>query len=218
MIEALSLSTAVVLGLLGSAHCLGMCGGIAASISLGNSSGKISYLFSYNTGRLFSYFIAGCIVGSFGAFTADSTLSILLRTIAGLMLVAMGLYVAQWWKGLVQVERAGGKLWSLIQPAASKLLPVRSQPQALALGFIWGWLPCGLVYSTLIWSATAQNPLYSGALMLAFGAGTLPAMLTTGAFAVQVKQLLKDRRFQSVSGLLIIAFGIYTIPFSAWLA
>lgn len=218
MIEALSVSTALILGLLGSAHCLGMCGGIAASISLGNASGGFSYLFSYNIGRLFSYFIAGCIVGSVGAFSTDSTLSIILRTLAGAMLIAMGLYVAQWWRGLVHVERLGSKLWSFIQPAASKLLPVRNQKQALSLGFIWGWLPCGLVYSTLIWSATAQNALYSGTLMLAFGVGTLPAMLATGAFATQVKSLLKNRHFQSVSGGLIILFGIYTIPLRALFA
>lgn len=215
MTDSLSLTTAVLLGLLGSAHCLGMCGGIAATISMGQKSARLPNLLGYNLGRLISYSIAGALVGSLGILVKDSTLAIFLRTLAGILLITMGLYVAQWWKGLVHVEKLGNKLWSFIRPTASKLLPVKSIKQALLLGFFWGWLPCGLVYSTLIWAATAQSPLQSGSLMLAFGVGTLPAMLTTGLLAKQVQNLLANRNVQYVAGFLILLFGLYTIPFRA---
>lgn len=215
MIDTLSYSTAFLLGLLGSAHCLGMCGGIAATIGMGNQNSRILHLFGYNLGRIFSYVIAGVLIGSLGVLLKDSFLAFLLRSLAGLMLIAMGLYVAQWWQGLTKVELLGNRLWSFIRPAASKLLPVKTLPQALLLGFFWGWLPCGLIYSTLIWSSSAQSNLQSGLLMLAFGLGTLPAMLTTGLLAKQISAILRNTRIQQASGILIILFGIYTLPINA---
>ncbi|MGY8869453.1 MAG: sulfite exporter TauE/SafE family protein [Pseudomonadales bacterium] len=214
MTESLSISTAILLGLLGSAHCLGMCGGIAATIALGQKRSRIPNLIGYNFGRLISYALAGALVGSLGILIKDSTLAIALRTLAGLLLITMGLYVAQWWKGLTQVEKLGSKLWSLIRPAASKLLPVKNIKQALLLGFFWGWLSCGLIYSTLIWAATAQDPIQSASLMFAFGVGTLPAMLSTGILAKQMQTLLANRNVQHIAGLMIILFGLYTIPFN----
>ncbi len=217
MIDSLSYSTAFLLGLLGSAHCLGMCGGIAATIGMGSSQTRGLHLLGYNLGRIFSYSLAGLLVGSIGVLLKDAFLTILLRTFAAVMLILMGLYVAQWWKGLTKIESIGNRLWSLIRPTASKLLPVKSLPQAILLGFFWGWLPCGLIYSTLIWSSAAQNNLQSALLMMMFGLGTLPAMLTTGLMAKQVSQILKNRTTQQISGLVIILLGIYTLPFKALL-
>lgn len=215
MIEHLNFGAALLLGLLGSAHCLGMCGGIAATIGLNTPQNRISRLVAYNLGRITSYVLAGAIVGSFGILIKDGALAVGLRTLAALMLIAMGLYVANWWKGLVHVERLGQRLWRVIQPSAGKLLPVKTLPQALLLGFFWGWLPCGLVYSTLIWSATAASSMESALLMAGFGLGTLPAMLSTGLLAAQVKALLGHRYVQSVAGIMIIAFGVYTLPIHA---
>jgi sulfite exporter TauE/SafE len=144
----------------------------------------------------------------------DPVTGLILRTGAGLLLIAMGLYIGQWWKGLTRIEKLGQGLWSIIRPAASKLLPVQTLSQALLLGFFWGWLPCGLIYSTLIWSASAQHPLESAVLMFTFGLGTLPAMLATGLLANEVKQLLQRQWIHTVAGIVIIAFGIYTIPWT----
>ena len=212
MPTSLTLSTAIILGLLGSAHCLGMCGGIAASIAMTQS--RRYYLVAYNVGRIFSYALAGFLVGSLGFMIKDPVTGLILRTGAGLLLIAMGLYIGQWWKGLTRIEKLGQGLWSIIRPAASKLLPVQTLSQALLLGFFWGWLPCGLIYSTLIWSASAQHPLESAVLMFTFGLGTLPAMLATGLLANEVKQLLQRQWIHTVAGIVIIAFGIYTIPWT----
>ncbi|RVU30605.1 sulfite exporter TauE/SafE family protein [Neptunomonas marina] len=214
MSEPLSVVTAFVLGLLGSAHCMGMCGGIAATIGLRQHQKRIDHLLGYNFGRVISYSIAGALVGSLGFLLKGEILGLALRTFAGLLLIAMGLYIAKWWQGLLQVEKLGGYAWHFIQPFAARLLPVESAKQAITLGFFWGWLPCGLVYSTLLWSATAQSASQSALLMLAFGVGTLPAMLLTGILAQQAQSLLANQYVRSISGLMVIVFGIYTIPFA----
>ncbi|WP_136679460.1 sulfite exporter TauE/SafE family protein [Neptunomonas sp. XY-337] len=214
MSEPLSVVTAFVLGLLGSAHCMGMCGGIAATIGLRQHQKRIDHLLGYNFGRVISYSIAGALVGSLGFLLKGEILGLALRTFAGLLLIAMGLYIAKWWQGLLQVEKLGGYAWRFIQPFAARLLPVQSAKQAITLGFFWGWLPCGLVYSTLLWSATAQSASQSALLMLAFGVGTMPAMLLTGILAQQAQSLLANQYVRSISGLMVIVFGIYTIPFA----
>lgn len=164
MTEVPTLLAASTLGLLGSTHCIGMCGGITSALSLslrGRSKAETSWLMlTYHAGRISSYALAGLLLGLVGWFLGDAseTLQSSLRIIASAMLIAMGLYITGWWKGLMKMEKLGQHLWKHIQPLASKLLPIRSTPNALALGALWGWLPCGLVYSTLIWSASQNNP------------------------------------------------------------
>ncbi|NRA18917.1 MAG: sulfite exporter TauE/SafE family protein [Oceanospirillaceae bacterium] len=212
MFDQLSIVTALILGLLGSAHCIGMCGGIASSISLSKQPNGHLYLLSYNLGRIGSYTLAGALLGAVDFLIRYGSMQIILRTFAAMMLIAMGLYVAQWWRGLTLIERLGHTLWRSISPVASRLLPVTSAPKALFLGACWGWLPCGLVYSTLIWSSAANSSAQSALLMFCFGLGTLPAMMTTTLLAKQLKQLLSKKYVQQLSGSMIIAFGIYNIP------
>ncbi|MAY41321.1 MULTISPECIES: sulfite exporter TauE/SafE family protein [unclassified Neptuniibacter] len=214
MTEALSLPTAFILGLLGGTHCLGMCGGIATTVSLSNPNGTKGFglLLGYNSGRILSYTLAGALLGSLSWLVENQTIQLALRTFAGIMLICMGLYIAQWWQGLTKIEHAGGMIWKKISPLASKLLPVRNISQALLLGVLWGWLPCGLVYSTLIWASAASDWTLSAQLMAAFGLGTLPTMLLTGVLAQQVKVILQKQLTKYISGSIIILMGIYTIP------
>ncbi|WP_372836434.1 sulfite exporter TauE/SafE family protein [Pontibacterium sp.] len=220
MNEPLALSTAFILGLLGGTHCLGMCGGIAATVSMSAPKGWRGSLLlgGYNIGRIASYTAAGALIGSLSWLMRDQQIVIVLRTFAGLMLIAMGLYVAQWWQGLTYIEKAGGTLWKQIQPLASKLLPVKSLSQAVTLGLVWGWLPCGLVYSTLIWSSAAADWTLSAQLMLMFGLGTLPTMLLTGLLAQRVKLIFQQRLTRSLFGIIIMVFGVYTLPWQGLLA
>lgn len=214
MTEALSLPTAFILGLLGGTHCLGMCGGIATTVSLSNPNGTKGFglLLGYNSGRILSYTLAGALLGSLSWLVENQIIQLALRTFAGIMLICMGLYIAQWWQGLTRIERAGGMIWKKISPLASKLLPVKNISQALLLGVLWGWLPCGLVYSTLIWASAASDWTLSAQLMAAFGLGTLPTMLLTGVLAQQVKVILQKQLTKYISGSVIILMGIYTIP------
>ncbi len=132
--------------------------------------------------------------------------------LAALLLVGMGLYLAGWWRGLTHLETLGGHLWRHLQPFASRLLPVRSSGQALLLGTLWGWLPCGLVYSSLLWAASQGNALTSAGLMLLFGLGTLPALLLTGLAADQLRRWVQNRVTRSLAGGLVLLFGLWSLP------
>ncbi|ELF6207303.1 MULTISPECIES: sulfite exporter TauE/SafE family protein [Pseudomonas] len=210
------LGSALVLGLLGGGHCLGMCGGLMGALTLAippeQRGRRLRLLLAYNLGRILSYASAGLLLGLAGWAVASSPAALALRVVAALLLIAMGLYLAGWWSGLTRIEALGRGLWRHIQPLASRLLPVSSLPRALLLGALWGWLPCGLVYSTLLWAASQGNAGYSAALMLAFGLGTWPVLLATGLAAERVNTLLRRRSVRVAGGVLVMLFGIWTMP------
>ena len=140
----------------------------------------------------------------------------LLYLLANLMLVALGLYLAGWWRGVLVLERAGGVLWKRIQPLSKKFLPVHTWRQAFVLGLLWGWLPCGLVYSVLVAALATGSALQGGALMLAFGLGTLPALLAMGMAAVRMKGFLQHLWVRRGSGLLVLGFGAFGLLKLFW--
>lgn len=210
----LSLVSAFLVGLLGGGHCAGMCGGIvgAVSLSLPGSRPRTGYLLAYNLGRIGSYGAAGLLAGAVGAssFFLEHVLPVerVLYALASAMLILLGLYLAGIWRGVVVLERMGGRLWRHLQPWSKRFLPVRTWPQALALGSIWGWLPCGLVYSVVVAALATGSPGRGAALMLAFGLGTLPALLAMGMAAVRMRSVLQRPWVRRLSGLAVIGFGL----------
>jgi len=210
------LVSALVLGLLGGGHCLGMCGGLMGALTMAipaeQRSRRLRLLIAYNLGRVLSYACAGLVIGLAGWAVANSPAAMLLRVVAALLLISMGLYLAGIWSGLTRVEAVGRGLWRHIQPYASRLMPVKHVPQALLLGALWGWLPCGLVYSTLLWAASQGNAVDSALLMLAFGIGTWPVLLATGLAAERVTALLRKRGVRVAGGVLVMLFGVWTLP------
>lgn len=210
------LLSALVLGLLGGGHCLGMCGGLMGALTMAippEQRGKrLRLLMAYNLGRISSYALAGLLIGLAGWAVASSPAAMVLRVVAALLLISMGLYLAGWWSGLTRIEAIGKGLWRHIQPFASRLMPITSLPRALLLGALWGWLPCGLVYSTLLWAASQGDALDSALLMLAFGVGTLPVLIATGLAAERLMALLRKRSVRVAGGVLVILFGLWTLP------
>jgi len=217
MLELLPLLvSALILGLLGGGHCLGMCGGLMGALTLAippeQRAQRFRLLLAYNLGRIASYTLAGLLLGLAGWAVANSPLVMGLRVVAALLLIAMGLYLAGWWSGLTRIEALGRGLWRYIQPLTRRFMPVSSLPRALILGSLWGWLPCGLVYSTLLWAASQGNALSSAALMCAFGLGTLPVLLATGMAAERLTALLRKQGVRTAGGILVILFGLWTLP------
>ncbi len=205
-----SLPGALLIGLLGSTHCLGMCGGLAAVMGQG-ATGPWRLL-SYNLGRLLTYGVLGGVAGALGAtlLSVAPALTLVLRLLAALLLVAMGLYISRWWLGLTRLERIGSGLWRVVQPVTRHLLPVTSHRQALLLGMCWGLLPCGLVYSTLTWALATADWRQSALLMVAFGLGTVPAMLSVGLLHEAVLARLRRQGFRTLAGVCVIAMGVWT--------
>jgi sulfite exporter TauE/SafE len=215
MIDWTAITAAFALGLFSSAHCVGMCGGIMGALSMAipakAKARRWFILLSYNLGRILSYTFMGILVGLFARQITESGGLLWLRWLAGLLLIAMGLYLANWWRGLTHLEAAGRYLWAYLQPLGKSLMPVNHPAKALLLGGIWGWLPCGLVYSTLAYAMTQGTSTGAGAVMLAFGLGTLPSVLATGIAAQQLGRLLQRPGLRWSLALLVILFGFWTI-------
>lgn len=221
MPQELSLLSAFLVGLLGGVHCVGMCGGIVGALTLGlpadlqgRTRAMLPYLIAYNGGRIVSYTAAGALMGGVGWLAANAfavhQAQQVLQALAGLFMIALGLYLAGWWYGLTRVEEAGTVLWRRLEPLGRRLLPVRRPPQAFILGLVWGWLPCGLVYSVLIWAIAAGTPTDGALLLLAFGLGTLPNLLAMGVFAAALSGWVRRGWVRATAGLLVIAFGVWT--------
>lgn len=205
----------LILGMVNSGHCVGMCGGIMGALTMSipqhAKAKRMSLIFAYNLGRILSYGFIGFIAGFFAQQFVALGGEVVLRVIAGLLLITMGLYLADWWRGLTRLETVGRYLWVYIQPFSKALMPVDNMGKALLLGGLWGWLPCGLVYSALAVAMTQPSPAMAAAGMLAFGVGTLPAVVATGVAAQQLTAILQKRGLRRVLALLIILFGVWTL-------
>lgn len=217
MVSSISLISAWAAGLLGAVHCIGMCGGIMATLTLGCADQvKLGrYLLLYNGGRLISYMLVGAIVGFLGASLGELTglhhSRQVMALIAGSIMILIGLYLSGLWKGLIYIERVGAWLWHYLSPWGERLLPIRSASHALILGVIWGWLPCGLVYTILLWALTTGKALDGMLLMLSFGVGTLPVMLLVGHFAGWLRPNLQLPLIRLGAGITVILLGVYTM-------
>jgi len=216
MTESLPLiGAAFVTGLLGSAHCFGMCGGLSGLFAVNANAASlqrdIPMAITYNLGRILSYAFLGVLVAAIGQSIVGGVPKLTgpVRLFSGLLIVIVGLQVAFNWRVLAPVEKAGARIWNRIAPAAKGLLPVTSMPKALGLGLLWGWLPCGLVYSVLLLAATTANPAAGAVAMLAFGVGTMPAMIATGVSASKLAGFMSRRRLGA--GLLIVILGLATL-------
>lgn len=211
--------SAFAAGLLGGVHCVGMCGGVVGAMTFGlpesaRRSGRLLlFLGGYNVGRIASYTLAGLLVGGIGGVAVDLVslrhASVILLVLAGAFMMLLGLYLAGWWRGLAQLERAGGLLWRRIEPLARRLMIVRRPLQTLPMGLVWGWLPCGLVYSALILALTAGGALEGALVMLSFGLGTLPNLMLIGVFAAQLTRFTRDPRVRVMAGVIVMGFGLY---------
>lgn len=213
-----SLLTAFLAGLLGGVHCVGMCGGIVTALTFStdphvNQSRRVGIQIFYNLGRISSYTLFGLLAGALSQFSATLLVDIhqvqtLLQIIAALFMLAMGLYLGGWWQGLLKLEQLGQHLWRHIEPRARHLLPIRTYSQAWRVGMLWGWLPCGLVYSVAFYAMSSGSALHGALLMLSFGVGTLPTLLASGLLVTSVTRFLRHRYVRSGAGLLVIGFAL----------
>lgn len=228
-LNSLSLLPIFVVGLLGGVHCVGMCGGIVSAFAvatprrpfpvavtaaaalpsaIADSSPRV---LAFNAGRIGSYMIAGAVaglVGSVPAMISIASLQTAAYWLANLMLVALGLTLMNVWHGLSRVEAVGHRVWKRVQPLMRRLVPVKNPLQAFALGGLWGWVPCGMVYSVLMTALLTGSALQGALVMLAFGLGTLPLLFTMGIAGTSLQPLLQKPAVRMVAGLLVLAFGL----------
>ena len=253
MNEAISYSAAFMIGLIGSPHCVGMCGGIAGLLAsstapsaaavqstasatveyipiaerrdpaqLQNQLYQILLISLFQLGRISCYALLGALAGGLvgGLITASSfaiedlaNITKGLRILASLMLVMVALSIAGWTQLTRFLESAGGGVWKRIQPLTKRLIPVNSPRKALAIGGLWGFLPCGLIYSALAWSALSGSAIQSGVLMFCFGLGTVPAVMGVSGLTGSLRLLMKKPLARRGFAILLIALAI-----TPWLA
>lgn len=209
---------ALVMGILGGAHCVAMCGGVVSVLSAaqpqparGSLLRQVPFVLAYNTGRIVSYTIAGLVAGGAGA-AASAWFPLrsgqwILRLFAALTMLAVGLHLAGLFRSFRRLEELGVPLWRAMEPLARSLFPVRTPVHALALGTLWGWMPCGLVYSAVVLALGAGSARAGALTLLAFGLGTLPTLFTMGVLASGVAQLARRPWVRQWAGVLIATFG-----------
>jgi len=213
------LASALLLGFVGSGHCIGMCGGIAGALGqMSETAGGRAPLLSsslYSTGRIGSYALMGAFAGGFGeSVTSIAGLGPTFRVLAGVMIIAFGLHTFGFVRGLAHLERLGLHVWRRLSPLVAKVGPPDRAWKQLLLGALWGWLPCGLVYSALAAAAVTGTVASGSAFMLCFGLGTMPALVFATGAASQLGELLRRQTSRRAIGMLLVAFGAWTIYFA----
>ncbi|AOX99175.1 sulfite exporter TauE/SafE family protein [Jeongeupia sp. USM3] len=202
-------------GLLGGGHCLGMCSGVVTAFSLQLPAGaRWPYHLGFNAGRIAGYVLIGALLGALGSFSVLLQLQALktgLFVLAQLLLIALGAYLAGWARWLTRVEQLGVPVWRHLQPVLRKALPIRRWPQTLWVGLLWGWLPCGLVYTASISALASASPLKGALAMLAFGLGTLPNLLLIGSVAQSLLRALRHPLVRNVIGTAFVAWGLWQL-------
>lgn len=218
MMDLSWLVTAFVMGLLGGTHCVGMCGGLSSAFTYAlpehsrQGVALVGWQLLYNSGRLLTYVLLGLFAGFLLSGLQDlGVIGTAIRWFAGLFMMLLGAYLAGWFQALATLEKIGAPLWRWMAPLRQRLLPIKHPGQAIAAGMLWGFLPCGLVYSAMALAITRAEPGQSALVMLAFGLGTLPTLLVTGTASAQLRRVLQRPGTRQTAGALVILFGLWTI-------
>jgi hypothetical protein len=210
---------AFLAGLFGSAHCLGMCGAIVILFEgqAPSADGQRLRRLLYNTGRLSFYMLLGAIAGLGGALITQlagiGTGLAILRILAGLLVIALGCNLLFDWHILSWLERSGAILWKRVSPLARHVLPVNTPERAMLAGFLWGALPCGLVYSAVSIAGTSGSAAGGALVMLAFWLGTLPALLLAGESSAKLAAWRRRGPVRKVAGTVLLAMGLLALAF-----
>jgi len=223
VLDISTLMTAFFVGLLGSGHCFGMCGGIAAGLgslpvhseTRENTKPRAISAFLFNFGRISSYAILGAlsawILASVGQVLNVPQWSMVLRLLTAVMIFLIGLQFLFNWQTLAVIERAGARVWKHILPIAVRASSLPGGTGRLLLGLCWGLLPCGLVYSVLLTASSAGSSISGGLIMFVFGIGTLPSMLGMSLAAPLLAAMLSDKWTRRFMGAALILLAVLSV-------
>ncbi len=221
-VDTLVLGAAFLSGLLGSLHCVAMCGGIATGLGAAASGQRTSLPAALwiNAGRLLGYTLAGAVVGALGAgllrLARNDLLHGVLRTLLGIVIILLALRLLDAGKRFALLHRVGNSFWRRLAPLQRRLLPAATVPRRVALGMLWGWLPCGLS-STLLLAAWLQaDALAAALLMTSFGVGTLFLMLPLTWSGTHFSWRLAQPAWRRIAASLVLLSGVVT-ALAPWL-
>lgn len=207
------------LGLAGSVHCVAMCGGVASALDRIGPHHERAFVTHglYALGRLSSYAALGAAAGFAGSTVADlagSThgpqVQLITRLALGTLLIAFGATLAGF-PFLRRLETFGRSVWKHLKPLARPLAGLPGPLRSVGLGALWGFLPCGMVYGALAVASLAGSSRHAAEFMIAFGAGTLPAVLATGLLADRFWRRIGRRSLRRGAALAVSLCGVWVI-------
>jgi len=213
---------AFLIGLSSSLHCVSMCGSIIGTLSFSlkpevraNKSKMTAFILSYNFGRIFSYMLAGLIIGLLESILTfplgEEHSHRYLQILSSIIITGAGFYIAGWFPAFAYIEKTGSRFWKFIEPYGRKLIPVARLHHAFLFGMVWGWIPCGLVYTAVALAATTGDITTSVLSMFAFGLGTLPAVLGTGMVSSFITRISNLHTAKQVIGMLLVAIAVLSL-------
>ncbi len=219
MQQELSVLACFIIGLMSTLHCFGMCGGISTLLTLqsekkNNKKSELKIAFIYNFGRIFSYTMIGLLAGIISQFGVNSIFQgghSFLQILSSIILIIIALNILGWLSFLSYLEKMTYAIWQPLQQLLKWILPAKSVLDYFCLGLIWGWLPCGMVYSILMLAMVSGNAINSMFYMLAFGLGTLPGMITTSIGGSFLKNSLSKPAFKYFSAIVLIVIALLPI-------
>ncbi|WP_372017991.1 sulfite exporter TauE/SafE family protein [Pseudoxanthomonas sp. 10H] len=215
-----TLLAAALAGVLGGLHCAVMCGGIAAGFPAMAPGRALAVAWQANVGRIGGYVLAGALAGGLGGgllrVLRIDALVVGVRIAAGVALVLVALRLLDRGGRLDLLARPGVRAWRRLQPLHRRLLPADRAWRRVALGALWGWMPCGLSLG-LLTVAWLQASAGGGAMvMAAFGLGTLPVMLPLTWSGARMNRWLQRPRLRLALGGVVLGAGLLTIA-APWL-
>ena len=190
------LASGALIAATGSIHCVGMCGGISSALTFAipesRRYGTTLWLWQgiLGLGRMTTYTVFGALAGVLGNQLLDLLPGPAMAVglwLSGILMLLLALHLAGKGGLLAQLERFGQGVWRKLQPLTRKLLPLDHPIKAYLLGMLWGFLPCGLVYTSLALAGTSGQPLTGAAIMAVFGAITVIPVATTGVIASRLQ-------------------------------
>ncbi|MDE2560785.1 MAG: sulfite exporter TauE/SafE family protein [Sphingomonadales bacterium] len=215
-LTSLTFAGGMVLGLASSLHCAGMCGGIASVLSMSVEpesdapAARARGLLTLQAGRVFAYTLMGAAVGGIGTALIGHidhpALYLLLRLVAALSLGWIGLSLTGLAPGIAVADRLFLAVADRIRAGAAALR-LEGPPGAVAMGLAWGFVPCGMVYGTLVFAAMTGTPWRAASVMAGFGLGTIPAVTLAAFGMTSLRRLAHNTRLQVGVGLAIMALG-----------
>lgn len=210
------LSTAFLAGLLGAGHCFGMCGGIAGGLgAMSAGRGAVGAALTFNGARILSYAILGGVAATLLGVTGEALAlpdwGRWLRWATAVLIALVGLQFLFNLRVLAVIERGGARVWRKVSPLAQRAAGAKGLGGRLALGLAWGLLPCGLVYTILLTAASTGSFPDGALVMLAFGAGTLPALLGMTLWAPALASLLQDQVFRRLMGIALVLLAAWSV-------
>jgi len=206
-----ALLTGLLAGLFGSTHCLAMCGGIVGLLHSQLPQGGSALSAGFHIGRITSYLaiaMLATLIGMLPGQLLPDAAPAIMRIVLGLLIISMAVYIAAPGRFRDLAGQLAAPLTRRLMPLLSKFLPVRSLDQAIGLGLLWGLLPCGLLYSIVAAAVLLADPLATTAMVVAFGAGTVPLLLGSGLLMLKFRSAVNRRSLRMTAALLLVLTGL----------